>query len=232
VTKPQCLRCTKLGIECPGYPDKSSLIVRDDTSKTRARAQRMYQTLRKSRSQPETGLATGDAIVTRNSSSESSNNESLVINHLDILDIGASGTALNVTPPSFFKDALVAGSIGQFIGQWTEDSVKLFGSLETISNLYPDCEPCVSAAIETLSMWALSISEGGQNVNIDSLVKKMYGDCLKEINSNVQRIDELTDGQVDQLMVAIELVALFEVRAFAFLVPSYLLTPSPGPSSV
>jgi hypothetical protein len=173
----------------------------------------MYRTLRESRSQSETRHAQDDAIVTTNSSSESSNNESLDINRLDILDVGASSGALNVkSPPSFFKNALVAGSIGQFIGQWTEDSVKLLGSLETISNLYPDCEPCVSAAIETLSMWALSISEGGRNVEIDSVVKEMYGTCLKEINSNVQRIGELADGQVDQLMVAIELIALFEVH--------------------
>jgi hypothetical protein len=72
------------------------------------------------------------------------------------------GRAVDVTPLSFFKDTIVVGTVSRFINRWNEDAVRVLeGNFQIISSIYPACEPCGRAAIETLSFWVLSISEDG-----------------------------------------------------------------------
>lgn len=191
LTLPGCTRCARLGHDCPGYPNRDAATVtfKDSTDATRRRARRIYDRLEQQ----------------QEASSSILDNRAVAAAQAERADI-----SLDLQSLSSLKDFIITGAVCTFAGQWSDDDVLLFdGNFQLATSMYPECSPCLQAAVETYALWSMAIDKTGSTVALRTPMLQMYGRTLQMINRSLARSSAV---EVDHVLLAIELIGIFEVR--------------------
>lgn len=194
LTVPGCTRCLALGQQCPGYPDRAttSLTFKDSTDATRVRARRIYSRLQED--QRKAPSSSSKTHVRRDSTRPPDED----------------AVALDMQSLSSLREFIITGAVCSFASHWRDGSTLLFdGNFHLAGNMYPNCSPCLQAAVETYALWAMALDKSSSMVALHTPVLQTYGRALRLINHAITHFDT---SNADHLLLAIELVAIFEVR--------------------
>ena len=188
LTLPGCARCVRLGQPCPGYQqrnDTKAITFKDATDATRTRARRIYNRLEDQQSTRKVSKATPRRP----------------------LDYDAP--AFDMSSLSSLKDFIITGAVSTLSSHWREGSVPLFdANFHFASKLYPTCEPCLQAAVETYALWAMALDMPGSAAALQNNIMQTYGRTLGTINHALAHFNTV---EADHVLLAIEMVGVFEV---------------------
>lgn len=113
---------------------------------------------------------------------------------------------------SFLRDFLVEGSVSAFLESWPTRPVALMeGNIEYASNLYPECIDCLRSAVEAMSLWSLSVSRAGEDVNVFNAAIRSYWRAVTKISKAVDAYNSTNILEFDQILLAIELATIFDI---------------------
>lgn len=175
---------------------------RDHTKRTEERAQRIYQAIAKSGNDAAASSSpSGELVLARQGSPNRAT-------------FGPPPDFLNL---SFFKNAYIIGSVNAYLGQWNRDCIEfLEGNLKHGGRLYPTCADPLKAAIETLSLWNLSLTNEGAQADVQYSVMELYGKTLRQI---AKALGDPSGYDMDQICLAIEYMLFFEASVSLTEVP-------------
>ena len=78
-----------------------------------------------------------------------------------------------------FKDTVLPGSVSAFLDQANCDGIIILeDNFNLAGNLYPTCTDCLKSAIETISLWNLSLTQDTNNVDLPPNILELYGRTL------------------------------------------------------
>lgn len=207
--KPTCRNCEKRGIVCQGYPQKKPLEFRDETATTEYKSKKTYEALE--RALREKSGTSPDESSSNDASSGGSGNtaRSAVARRLAASD---RDVQLDLQDVSFIKDFLIEGTVCAFLESWPSRPVALVeGNIEHASNLYPECIDCLKCAVEAMSLWSLSVSRHGEDIDIFNAAIKCYWKTVNKISKAVEAYDESKLTDFEQILLAIELISIFDI---------------------
>jgi hypothetical protein len=114
---PQCQRCQKYGVECPGYPAKN-VIFCDDTDRVRQRAVKKYEMKQRSLTQHSSASDSLNAI-------------------LEPLQMGLSIETIPTPDLRSSRSTLIAGAVATFLHRWRIPDPDVFwGAFDSVPELY------------------------------------------------------------------------------------------------
>lgn len=117
-------------------------------------------------------------------------------------------------PLSFYRDTIVTGSVSAFCSEWNKDNVSILeGNMILAGSLYPTCSSCLVAAVETLALWNCSVSSGSVNSDVFGAARERYALAIRETRAATNKFDG-DEHHKNQIMLAIELMGMFEVIIF------------------
>lgn len=119
---------------------------------------------------------------------------------------------LDMHDVSFMKDFLIEGTVSAFLESWPSRPVALMeGNIEHASSLYPECIDCLKCAVEAMSLWSLSVSRHGEDINVFNAAIKCYWKTVNKISKAVEAYDESRLTDFEQILLAIELISIFDL---------------------
>lgn len=203
------MRCQRLSIACPGYPDRTANVAfRDETSRTRNRAARMYQNLRQREERSRTSQASSSDSSSSDSHELQPRPESLS-SALQASVIELFGKSFDIRDVSFFKSELLEGTVSAYLASWSKSGLGVFeANIKTANNLYPDCANCLKGSLETMALYEMSLSDFSNQHNIRKAAMDAYGRTLKELSNAIKSHEA---DEVEQILLAVELICFFEV---------------------
>jgi Fungal Zn(2)-Cys(6) binuclear cluster domain/Fungal specific transcription factor domain len=199
--RPSCERCRKYGVDCPGYPEKNTLVFRNDTVAIQERAHKKYNKKKLKISDGSTSSKMRrrhleERLVSRPRSRVVEAEPSL-----------PTRTSLVSQPDS---GTLIEGAVATFLSQWDNPNVDIFWCLfDPVAK-----QPTNSArswglgcAMNAVSLMALALRPEMETMDIRRPASTMYGQTLQYINAALQNPAETIDYET---LLTVTLIALFE----------------------
>ena len=217
-SRPECEKCIKHRVKCPGYPDKAGFRFREESTKVKKRAAKRYGKPQKQDTSSEDEKASceakGDEPETFGSSTEtlvpSEEFNQPEVEEVKTSPLQQSERTLSV-PHVSVGNALTQGAISAFMSQWSSPDPDLFwASFDGAALLYPTAHlsTCYISALEAVSLMTMSCGDKDHNTDLRRPAMKAYGRSLAMIN---KALEDPTQRTIDHTFMAIELIILFEL---------------------
>lgn len=212
--RPECEKCIKYGVKCPGYPDRPGFKFREENSKLRERAAKQYGKPKKLQA-----TSAGEGVPARSSEVEleqagtpdrSSRQKEAANEEVVTTPLNSSERRLS-TPHVSVGNALTQGAISAFMSQWSSPDPELFwASFDGAALLYPTAHLsiCYTSALEAVSLMTMSCGDKEHNTDLRRPAMKAYGRSLALIN---KALEDSAQRTIDHTFMAIELIILFEL---------------------
>ena len=203
-TKPYCDRCTRYGIVCPGYPEKS-LVFKDDTSIVRERAEKKYEKRRRRREADDTtessSLLRPTPVHTESSTSSRSDSDA----QMDSPEL----MRLPLLPADEVQ--VVEDAVASFLAQWSSPDVATWWNIPnpvSLASVQAFRGDSLATALQAVSLVMAALKQEPPSSPMMTSAAKIYGAALRSINRALQDPDEWLK---DSTVLAVILTALFEV---------------------
>lgn len=207
---PACSQCINTKRQCPGYIARFDLVLRDQTKAVRRKAQRKKQ-------QQDEGPKLPSPPQSASSDDPASTKWAIVNPSGDPSRPAAKRYSSNEPVPRMFNDFPEQQAICAFFLDFVllprhPDTAQ--GHLEHLLPLYANTGAESPLSLATSSV-ALMISGGSQNRRNDQqLGRTIFGKALRKTSSAIRNPAE---SMKDETLMAVLLLALFEVRSFTIL---------------